>query len=135
MHWAVGFEMRCGMRKRWENLSDDKATATHGPYYISTHPRLLSPRQFALVAYISHALPLEFENVKMNAFSTVLATTTAEFLAIMLKVLMTEDSPIATAEIVLDAELKYIAAFHALVILVAIFGASVIFPLILTKTS
>jgi hypothetical protein len=34
--------------------------------------------------------------------------------------------------ILLEAELKYIAGFHALVILVAIFGASVTFPLILT---
>jgi hypothetical protein len=34
--------------------------------------------------------------------------------------------------ILLEAELKYIAGFHALVILVAIFGASVTFPLMFT---
>lgn len=37
-----------------------------------------------------------------------------------------------TEELLLEAELKYIGGFHALVILIAIFGASVTFPLILT---
>ena len=38
-------------------------------------------------------------------------------------------------ELLLEAELKYIGGFHALVILIAIFGASVTFPLILTPIS
>jgi ABC-type multidrug transport system fused ATPase/permease subunit len=43
-----------------------------------------------------------------------------------------EYSPTAAAQIILEAQLQYIAGYYALVILVAIFGASVTFPLILT---
>jgi hypothetical protein len=39
---------------------------------------------------------------------------------------------LSTGEAFLEADLKYVVGFHALVILIAIFGASVTFPLIVT---
>src|SRR5438046_1037386 len=43
-----------------------------------------------------------------------------------------EDGTPGLREVLLDAELKYTVEYYALVILVAIFGASVSFPLIIT---
>src|SRR5271170_1507939 len=56
----------------------------------------------------------------------------ASGLTTLLKLQLREPTRLVDELLLFEAEVKYIAGFHALVILIAIFGASVTFPLMVT---